>query len=142
MPDYKGRGGSVWDAVTQDFVPLVGTEASGLKISVGGPSSAVVFARINAVAAGNTTLVAAQGAGNRIRVLGYALTSSAAGAVTFQDSAAVIAAGPFDLPINGSVSFAGSALGPAFQLAANVALVINLSVIANVRGHLAYILTT
>lgn len=93
------------------------------------------FARINADADGDNTIIPAQGAGNKIRVLSYALTVSAAGTVTIRSGATVLS--EFTLPANGGVSYDGPS--PAFETAANQALIINNTAGMDTNGHLAYV---
>lgn len=105
-----------------------------------GAAAPIKYARINATALGDNAVVAAVG-GKKIRVLGYAFTTSVAVAANFQDTQVtpVVHAGPFDLAANGGVSFAGGLAGPAFETAAGQGVEMNLSVAANVRGHLTYV---
>lgn len=97
-------------------------------------ASAPLFARINADADGDNTVIPAQGPGNKIRVLGYALTVSAAGMITIRSGATALV--EYTLPANGGVSYGGPT--PAFETNANEALIINNPATVDTNGHLTY----
>lgn len=99
----------------------------------------IKFARINATADGDNVVVAAV-AGKKIQVLAYAVSVSAAGTISFQDTAGtpgVLA--QFALAQNGGASFAGTIDAPAFETPAGLGLEINCPVGVDALGHLAYI---
>lgn len=81
---------------------------------------------VNASALGNTQVVAAQGAGVKIRVHGFLVVTTAAQTVKFQSATTDISAG-FPLAANGGVSTPYYP-GGMFETAANQALNINLGV--------------
>lgn len=97
----------------------------------------VQFARIDATADGDNTVVAAV-AGQRIRVVGFAFTASAAGVIGFKSGAATTLA-TFDLAAKGGVSYAGGPGAPAFQTAAGQALVVNNPAAVDSVGFVAYV---
>lgn len=102
-------------------------------------SYTVKFVALSATDDGDNTVVAAVTAPQRIRVLSYAFTASAAGVVKFQDSAGTpVVHAEFDLPANGGVAFAGGVDSPAFELAPGVGLEINNGTGINTTGHLCY----
>lgn len=78
----------------------------------------------NASALGNTVVVPAQGAGVKIRVLGFTVATTAAQTLKFQSGTTDITAG-FPLAANGVISTAYFP-GGMFETAANEALNINL----------------
>lgn len=78
----------------------------------------------NPAALGAASVVPAQGAGVKIRVLGFVVVTTAAQTVKFQSGATDISAG-FPLAANGSVS-SGHYPGGMFETNANEALNINL----------------
>ena len=80
---------------------------------------------LDASGAGDTQIVAAQGAGIRIRVIAYTFVAAAAVTVTFRSAAAGISSGK-PVAANGGV-VAGEAHHGWFQTLANEALNINLS---------------
>ena len=99
------------------------------------------FALINASASGNTVIVAAQGAGTRIRVTSYLYVVEAAVDVAFRSGSTTVRAGP--MPHDGKgQGVTPSDPGGLFETDANEALNINLSGAVIVRGHLTYSVTT
>lgn len=98
----------------------------------------IKFARINAVLNGLNTLVAAV-AGKRIRVLGYAFTTTGAQTPDFRDGAGTVLAGPFDLGALGKADYIGGPECPAFETGIGQSLVLNNSVLTSARGHLTYV---
>lgn len=104
----------------------------------GAGSHAVLHVRLNATADGANTVISAV-AGKRIRVLSYALTASAAGTVTLQDSAgSPVVFASFSFPANGSLSYPGGIYAPAFETDAGVGLVISNGTGVDTLGHLTY----
>lgn len=96
------------------------------------------YARINATADGDNTVIAAV-PGKQIRVLGYVITATAAGVITFQDSAASpVVFATHSLGINGGVSYAGGDDAPAFETAQGVGVEINNPAAVDTVGHLTY----
>lgn len=104
--------------------------------AVAGGSTGPLFARINADADGDNTVVAAV-TGKRIRVLGYAFLVSAAGMITFKSGAATALA-EFTAAANGGASYGGGGDAPAFQTAVGEALVVNNPAAVDTNGHLVY----
>jgi hypothetical protein len=106
----------------------------------GATALTVSFTEIDAAASGDNVIVAAQGAGNKIRVLAVALVCSG-GANTCEWRSATT-------PISGGMGFANlggySAVSEfgLFETAANVALNLNLSAATSVDGHITYVVTT
>lgn len=94
------------------------------------------FARINADADGDNTIVAAV-AGKRLRVFGYALGSSSGAECDIKSGASTILA-EFTLAANGQVSYAGGDASPAFETSVGEAVVINTTAAQDVNGHLVY----
>jgi hypothetical protein len=82
------------------------------------------YAFVNASASGNTAVVAAQGAGVQIRVLGLIVVTTAAQTVKFQSATTDISAG-FPLAANGGISTTYYPDG-MFETVANEALNITL----------------
>ena len=100
----------------------------------------VMFASVSTASSGDTSIVAAQGSGNKIRVLAYVLVASAAVSVKWR-SASTDKTGAMALAANGGVSSGYSPVGH-FETAANEALNLNLSGAQQVSGHIAYYVTT
>lgn len=96
----------------------------------------VEHVRLNAASDGDNAVVSAV-TGKKIRVLAYAFTASAAGEVTFQNTAGTPAVyAVFDLAANGGVSYGGPV--PAFETAAGTGLEINCAAGVDATGHLTY----
>lgn len=94
------------------------------------------FARIDADADGANTVVAAVSA-KKIRVLGFALTvSAAANPLAIKSDTTVLA--EFDLGANGGIAYPGGDDAPAFETVAGEALVITNPVGVNTNGFLVY----
>jgi hypothetical protein len=86
---------------------------------------------INTVIAGVT--------GRKIRVLSYNLTATAAGTVTFQDTAgSPVIAAVFSVPANGPLKYPGGINAPAFETAVGTGFVISNSAGVDTTGHLTY----
>jgi len=101
--------------------------------------STVKFARIDATADGDNEIVAAV-AGKSIRVLGYALSVSAAGLISLQDTAGTpVVHGQFDLADNGVVSYAGGINAPAFETAEGEGVEIENPAGVDTLGHMTYV---
>jgi hypothetical protein len=99
----------------------------------------VKYARVNATADGDNTVIAAV-SGKALRVLGYQLATTAAGTITLQDSAgspAVFAS--FPMAANGNISYAGGLQAPAFETASGVALEISNGAGVDTLGHITYV---
>jgi len=97
------------------------------------------YARINATASGETTVVTGV-AGKRIIVLGYLFSSLLGVSVAVKSNpGGTTLAGAFDLPANGDKSYSGGLNAPAFQTEVGQALVFDLGLATSVRGHLTYI---
>lgn len=96
----------------------------GQQIDEGGTVRAVSRAFVNAVLIGNTAVVAAQGAGVKIRVLSAMAVGTLAVTIKFQSATTDITAG-FPLGINGGMVLPYNPHG-WFETAANEALNINL----------------
>lgn len=97
---------------------------------------ALNYVRLDATADGTNTVVAAV-AGKSVRVIAYAFTASAAGSVTFQNTAGSPAvAAVFNLGANGGVSYGGPT--PAFETAKGTGLVISNGTGVDTTGHLTY----
>lgn len=106
------------------------------------PSDTWAYAAIAATASGDTTLVAAQGVGNKIRVLSALVVVDTAVTVRFEDGTggtaltglmALAANSGFSMPYNPAGWFEGSA---------NTLLNLETSATAGVSGCLTYIVTT
>lgn len=96
------------------------------------------FAVIAASSSGDNTIVAADAAGRKIKVVSYALLASAAVTTKFKSGAATDITGGFALAANGGVSCPGAPSAHLFETAANTALVLNLSGAIAVGGHVSY----
>lgn len=99
------------------------------------------YARINATADGDNTVIAAPGAGKQITVIGYAINANAPGVVTIQDTANVVVAS-FELTDGGGVTYAGSFECPAFDLPVNTGLELSNAVGMDTLGHITYVITS
>lgn len=95
------------------------------------------FARVNATSDGDNTVVPAV-AGRKIRVLGFAVTVTAAGTMAVKSDAATTLAS-YALAANGGVSYAGGAPAPAFETAEGQALVVNCATGQDALGHIVYV---
>jgi len=96
------------------------------------------FAIINAAGSGDNTLIAAV-ADKKIRVLQYALVTSAAITVRFESGAGGSAlSGQMQFAANGGISVPFNPLGH-FETAANTLLNLELSSADSVGGHLTYV---
>ena len=94
-------------------------------------------AAISTAASGDTTLVAAV-PGKKIKVIGYALVSTAANSIKFKSGAGTDLTGAMALAANGGISSPSDKNTVEFETAAGQALVINLSAATQVSGHLVY----
>jgi hypothetical protein len=101
---------------------------------------AIEFAIINAAAAGDNAIVAADGSGKKLKVLQYAFVVDAAVAVKWR-SAANDRSGAMVFAANGGISspFVAPAAGHLLETAAGEALNLNLSGAVGVRGHVAFV---
>jgi hypothetical protein len=122
---------------TGDEVAVVRTTLDPLDGA--GATVPIKFARVNATADGDNTIIAAV-AGKKLRVLGYALVATAAGTISVQDSAgspAILA--QFPLAANGGVSYGGGFDAPAFETPVGNGLEINNPAGVDTLGHLTYV---
>jgi hypothetical protein len=104
-----------------------------------GSGKTLAFAEIDRASSGE--VVAAQGAGNRIYVVSYAMVTD--GAVTAEwRTAATGISGAMSLAANSGVSAIGSLQAPLMRTAANEALNLQLGAAVGVRGHLTYYVGT
>lgn len=104
-----------------------------------GTAVPIKFVRVNATADGDNTIVAAVG-GKKIRVLGYALTVTAAGTITVQNTQATpVLMAQFSLAAQGGVSYAGGLTAPAFETAVGTGVEINNPAGVDILGHLTYV---
>jgi hypothetical protein len=102
-------------------------------------TDSIKFAPVALTADGDATAIAAS-TGKRICVLSYVLTNATtAGLVILKDTGGTLAT--FSLPLNGSVSYAGSIEAPAFQTGSGLALTLNNGTGVDTYGHISYILT-
>lgn len=98
---------------------------------------------INATAAGNTTVVAAQ-AGQRVKVVGFYLSASVGAITKFTDGVGGASiSGDLRIPAAGLVSIwpgvlMGDPVFALFETSVGNALVMNLSALATVSGVLIY----
>lgn len=112
-------------------------EVSGAMVDQAGNARAVAHAYVNASASGNTQVVAAQGAGVKIRVLSYTLVSAGTVSVKFQSATTDITSLKA-LVANTGIAATDDPSG-LFQTAANEALNINLSAAIAVGVDVTYI---
>lgn len=105
-----------------------------------GLNNEVKFARVNATADGANNVIATPGAGKAIRVLGFLLcNATTAGVTTIQDTAGTPGVyASFELLKDTSVTFAGGADCPAFQLAANTGLDVSNASNVDTTGFITY----
>jgi len=99
----------------------------------------LVRVAIDVAASGDNTIIAAQGAGNKIRVIAIVLVVAAAVVVTFK-SATTLISGDMSFAANGGFSVA-SEYG-VLQGAANEAFIINLSGAIAASGFILYTVVT
>ena len=95
------------------------------------------FASISASAAGDNTLVAAV-PGKKLRVLKYTIVTSGSVAAKFRSSSGSDLSGPMTLAANSGVGGAFCPIG-LLETIAGDALVLNLSAVVPVAGHLTYV---
>lgn len=101
--------------------------------------SEVQYTAINAAASGNNTLIAAQGAGIKIRVVGFFLANTTALTAKFQSGAGgTDLTGPMALATLAFVT-APFSTGGWFETAANALLNLNLSAATQVSGVVAWV---
>jgi hypothetical protein len=99
------------------------------------------FAVVNTAAAGNTTIVAAQGAGVKIRILAYLIVAAGAVVANLQSGAGGTSlTGPMTLA-TGTPNGARHPSG-CFETAANALLNINLGAAVQVSGWIAWVPAT
>lgn len=107
-------------------------------------SEQILSASIAATADGDNTVVAAQGTGKKIRVLGYVLNANAAGTVQWK-SGATAKSGAMQFAAGGSLTapMCEPSTGAFwFETAANEALVITTAVGQDALGHVTYLVKT
>jgi hypothetical protein len=99
----------------------------------------VQFLAVNVAASGNTTLVAAQGAGVKIRVLSLCLVAAAAVVAQLQSGAGGTGlTGPMTLATGKQISAARAAFG-LLETAPNALLNLNLGGAVQVSGFLVWV---
>jgi hypothetical protein len=106
-------------------------------------SEPVTTVVLSATSDGDNTVVAAQGAGKKIRVLGYVLNVNAAGTVTWK-SASTAKSGAMEFVDGGGM--VAPVCDPTtgafwFETAANEALIITTAVGVDALGHVTYLVT-
>jgi hypothetical protein len=106
-------------------------------------SEQVLSAVISAASDGDNTIVAAQGTGKKIRVIGYVLNVNAAGTVQWK-SASTAKSGAMEFVDGGGM--VAPLIDPQsgafwFETAANEALVLTNAVGVDALGHVSYLVT-
>ena len=102
----------------------------------------IKYAVIDHASSGDNTLVAAAGAGKKIRVLSYAIVAAGAVTVRFESGASGTAlTGQMSLAANGGIA-CGYNEGGWFETLANQLLNLELGGAVSVDGHLSYIIVT
>lgn len=97
------------------------------------------FGVISDGASGDATLVAAAGAGLKIKVVSYVIMAAGTVSVKFLNGpGGGNLTGAFPLVANTGIAVAGSTNSHLFETSANTALVINLSAAVSVTGHYSY----
>lgn len=102
-----------------------------------GGGKTLLFGSISTAASGQTLLLAAQGAGLKIKVVSYVVVASAAVTVQFQSAASALT-GAMALAANGGLVVQSTTAAHVFETAANAALNINLGGAVQVSGHFSY----
>lgn len=102
-----------------------------------GQGKTLLFGKITTAASGATALVAAAGAGLKIKVVHYVLVAGGTVNVKFQ-SASTDLTGAMPFVANTGVSVAGQASSHVLETAANEALNLNLSAAIQVSGEFSY----
>jgi phage terminase large subunit-like protein len=105
-----------------------------------GQGKTLLFATISG-AAGTTTIVTAQGAGLKIKVVSYAFTLSLAGTAKFTDGTPTDLTGAFDIGATGGAVAVGQPSNHLFETAANQSLTI-ITTVGAPKGHISYIAET
>lgn len=132
-----GPDGTYTEVTAAAPLPVTSAIQTGA-VGSGGALLTVKYAPIAATASGNATVVPAV-AGKKVRVLEYALVTSAAAAVKFTDAAGGAGlTGVLTLGANGGIGAAFCPVG-LFETSAGNALVLNVGATATVGGHLAYV---
>lgn len=117
--------------------PVVARGSAADPTKADGTVSAYIDVSINATADGEQTILAAQGASTSIRVLGYVVTTTAAGQIEFRNGAGgtvkgrIRSAGDAD-----GASYTGGLYCPAFTLSSNTALILWNPTGVDTVGHL------
>lgn len=107
------------------------------KIVVNGVLYPVLWAEINASSSGDNTLLAAQGAGNKIRVLAVTFSCAAATTVAWK-SAATTKIHAMSFATNGGMDVNRMPAGYFLETAANEALILTLGGAVSVCGSFSY----
>ncbi len=152
LPVSAAGGNIAVSAAGNTFnVRVSGNAPAAIRLSLATPLSSngtdqpFEYVRINASAAGDTTLVAAT-ASRSIRVLNYVISTQSAVSLQFQESDAtpIVVGGPFDCADMGGVSFSGSLISPAFQCSVGKGLEIARAASAAtvIGGHLTYVMVS
>lgn len=106
----------------------------------GSTSLTPAYATFSTSSSGNTQVVAAQGSGNKIRVLRYRISSNGSTNVKFQSASTDISG------LHYLVQYASGGGGPCepglFQTAANEALNVNNSAAVAISGEITYVVVT
>jgi hypothetical protein len=108
-------------------------------------SEQVQSVAVSATADGDNTIVAAAGAGKKIRVLGYGLSINAAGTIQWKSGASTAKSGAMEFVDGGGIApgtFDPGGGGFWFETAANEALVLSTSTGVDALGHLTYLITS
>lgn len=98
----------------------------------------IKFKDVAADGIGDNTVIAAV-PGKKLRILGYLLVSSLGLSVTLKSSGGKLLSGAMSISTNQSLSYSGGFEAPATETDVGEAFVVNNSILANVRGHVAYI---
>jgi hypothetical protein len=104
-----------------------------------GEGKTLLYGAINQSVAGTTQLVAAQGSGNKIKVVSYVFTMSATGTVKFTGTSDLT--GAMDVVANGGAVVLGKPSSPLFETGANQALSI-VTTGGSAKGHFSYFIET
>jgi len=134
--------------VDLDYTPVAVDEFGQLKIQIVNQttpisSTAWKHAAINCAGAGDNTLLAAQGAGNKIAVWSVILISDGTVDVRFEDGAGGTAmTGQMPLQAREGFTYSSGGLVPIFMTSANTLLNLELSAAINVHGSFSYTVVT
>lgn len=131
-PPSAVEGQVFFDTAVKRFKGHDGTRWVGLGMKI----VTVQFATIAQAVAGTTQLVAAPGAGLKVKLLSYEFTLSAAGTAKFVSGASDLT-GAFDIAANGGISAQGTPEAHLLEGAANTALSI-VTTGGAARGKISY----